>query len=99
MHQTFVVFLKPAGGWEAGKDKHHQVGWDDHSDYIRRLLHSGKMLIDGFFKDDGSRMQVYVATSADEVREWLNNDPWVANGVFEVTALREWEFNLNTWRK
>jgi uncharacterized protein YciI len=44
-------------------------------------------------------MQIYVATSAEEVREWLNNDPWIANGVFEVAAIREWEFNLNTWRK
>lgn len=65
----------------------------EHRAYV--LDNLGLMISAGAMLDDDrtqcGSLYIFQADSADQVREWLRNEPFVANGIYETLAVREIE--------
>lgn len=81
-----------------GFDRHpHQMALRDsirqqHRDYAlanKSQIRLGGAMVD----DDGNQygtMLVFEAESADEVWNWVRNEPFYKAGVYETVAVRKW---------
>src|ERR1700752_163486 len=63
-----------------------------HLAYVQTLLESNKAVIAGSIKDGGTLVGAYIlrTTSADEAKQWVNEDPAVAAGLVEVEMHPWW---------
>ena len=82
-----------------GFDRHpHQMALRDsvraeHREYV--LGNMSNMRMGGaMVDDDGNQygtMLVFEADSADEVWDWIRQEPFYQAGVFETVAVRKWD--------
>lgn len=85
-----------------GFDRHpHQMALRDkvraeHREYV--LGDTSKLKLAGaMLDDDGNQygsLLVFEAENADEVWEWVRNEPFYKAGVFETLAIRRWDLVL-----
>lgn len=70
-----------------------------HREFLAGLAAEGKLLVAGAFaptEDPGAQL-VLVASSADEVRETLAQDPFSREGIVTDVDVREWVPVLGPW--
>ena len=68
-----------------------QPGWDEHAEFIDALIAKGTFVMGGPFADNSGSLSLLEGVSVDEAREIIADDPFVANGVFVLDDLREWD--------
>ena len=67
-----------------------------HREHLRKLQADGKLVASGFLRDsifDGA-MLIFRADSAQQAREYLDDDPFVTNGLIHSLLIREWHPTL-----
>lgn len=85
------VFVRFAAGptWKSGPPE-DQAGWGEHNDFVDDLVDRGLFVMGGPFSDYSGSMTLYEGVSADDVRQLIENDPFVRNGVFVIDDVRDW---------
>ena len=71
----YVIFLHAVEGAKLTKDLH----WA-HTDHIRKLDESGKLVLAGPFIEENIGMIAINAASKDEAREIAESDPFIIHG-------------------
>jgi uncharacterized protein YciI len=90
VRRTRIVAQVSAGPtWQSGPPE-EQPDWDEHATFIDDLTDRGLFVMGGPFSDYSGTLMLFEGLSADEVRETLERDPFVRNGVFVVEDVREW---------
>lgn len=86
-----IVRVRAGPTWrENGGDVREQPGWDEHAAFIDRFIERGVMVLGGPFADSSGSVSVWENVDEDEVRELIADDPFFANGVFELEDVRAW---------
>lgn len=88
MTQTFLVIYRPGPAWIEGRPMAEQP-LKEHGKYMLELYQVGQLHSAGPFTDDSGGAAVLQASDESEVRDLVNRDPAVADGVF-VYELRPW---------
>jgi uncharacterized protein YciI len=61
-----------------------------HRQYLATLRERGQLAASGPFTDDSGALIVYEAASAEEAEQFLQADPFHANGIFLSYVMRPW---------
>ena len=75
--------------WRSGAVD-EQPGWDEHAAYIDDLIERGIFVMGGPFADQSGSLSLLETVTEQEARELIAQDPFVANGVFELEEVRSW---------
>jgi uncharacterized protein YciI len=78
--------------WTSGTPE-EQPGWDEHAAFIDDLVDRGIFVMGGPFADNSGSFSLLENVGEDEARALVLEDPFVANGVFELEDVRAW----NVW--
>jgi uncharacterized protein YciI len=72
-----------------------QEGWDEHARFMDGLAESGFAVLVGPLEGDREVLWVVSASSEDEVRERLREDPWAQNGMLRPLSIEGWTIVLD----
>jgi hypothetical protein len=87
-----VVRWRAGPAWTSGSPE-DQAGWDEHAAFIDDLVERGIFVMGGPYADNSGSHTLLENVTEDEARALVLQDPFVANGVFELDEVRAW----NVW--
>jgi hypothetical protein len=87
----YLVETGRGPGWDDGKRRREQPGWDRHASFMDGLVEARLVVLGGPIGDvDGDQALLVVdARSEEEARKRLAGDPW-ADGVLTLRSIRPW---------
>jgi uncharacterized protein YciI len=92
-----VVRWRAGPAWASGPPE-DQPGWDEHAEYVDDLIERGIFVMGGPFSDYSGSHTLLENVTEDEARELVLQDPFVANGVFELEDVRAWNVYVDELR-
>lgn len=98
MKKLFVIVLRPGPIWEPDANNRQQPFWNQYTIYTDKLFAQGKLLMAGQFADHSGIQLLMRAESVTEIRDWLQVDPFVLNGVCVLESINEWNLFLNVYQ-
>ena len=87
--QRVLVIFRAGPTWESGPPD-DQPGWDAHADWVDALIEKGIFVMGGPLSDHSGSVSLLERLTAEEAKELVLTDPFVANGVFELDSVRAW---------
>lgn len=91
------VLLSTAGPHrDRTKGTREQPYWDDHAQFIDRLVDQGFILMGGPLEDEGGAMLIVRAPTENEVRQTMQDDPWYVHGILRLQSIKRWEIFIDT---
>ncbi|MED4599142.1 YciI family protein [Paenibacillus validus] len=66
---------------------------EEHLDYLKDLSKKDHVFAKGRFSDASGGLVIYKADTLDEVRLFVENDPFIVQGA-RTYEIREWEMKL-----
>ncbi len=97
MESTFIVMSTAGANRNHAKGSREQAYWDEHADFIDRLVDNGFIVLGGPLPDEGGAVLVVRAGSEAEVRETLRTDPWYEHEVLALQSVRRWDIFIDRW--
>jgi uncharacterized protein YciI len=95
MKKTFLAISSAGPNADPLKSTREQPFWDEHVEFIDRLVAEGFILMGGPLVDErGIPHGALIIVNADdenEVREKLKNDPWAERGILKLESVKRWE--------
>jgi uncharacterized protein YciI len=95
MKNTFVVISSAGPKRDPSKGTREQPFWDEHAEFIDRLVAEGFILMGGPLVDEGGSLLIVNAEDENEVREKLKNDPWRDQGILKLESVRRWQIFID----
>jgi hypothetical protein len=90
----FVVLRRCGPQWDPAKTLEEQPGWDAHADFMDELVAGGFVVLGGPLADEQRVVLVVEATSEEEVRATLADDPWDQTHLV-VESVDRWRIRLD----
>jgi uncharacterized protein YciI len=92
---VFVVTMLNGAAYDDRRPRREQQEWDEHAAFMDALVDDGFVVLGGPL-GDGTRVLLVVEgeSEADVVRR-LKNDPWLRDGVLQLTTLEPWTIWLD----
>jgi uncharacterized protein YciI len=97
LESRFIVTSTAGSDRDLAKGSREQAYWDEHADFIDRLVDDGFILLGGPLPDEGGATLIVRANSEAEVRERLGTDPWYEHGILALESIRRWDIFINRW--
>src|SRR5262245_56323546 len=95
MKNTFVTLSSPGPNRDPSKGTREQPLWDEHAAFIDRLVDEDFILMGGPLVDAAEMplgaLLIVKAENENEVREKLENDPWMKHGVLKLESVKRWQ--------
>ncbi|MEM8984168.1 MAG: YciI family protein [Pseudomonadota bacterium] len=82
----FAVEINVGPNWDDAKSPNQQAFFREHSANLKRLRDAGHIVLGARYADIG--LIVFSATSAEEVRAFMADDPAMAAGTFKYDVHR-----------
>ena len=95
MKNTFVVISSAGPNRDVSKGTREQPFWDEHAEFIERLVAEGFILMGGPLVDEGGALLIVNGEDENEVREKLKNDPWRDQGVLKLESIKRWQIFID----
>jgi len=95
MKNTFVVISSAGPNRDLSKDTRKQPFWDEHAEFIDRLVAEGSILMGGPLVDEGGSLLIFNADDENEVREKLKNDLWSEHGILKLETIKRWQIFID----
>ena len=90
-----VVRMEPGSLWDASVGSRGQRLWDEHAAFMDDLFARGLIELAGPLADGSGALVVVRSDSVDQVRGWLEADPWTVHDVLPVRDVQEWTIFLD----
>jgi uncharacterized protein YciI len=90
-----VVRVGPGPAWTSGLPE-EQPGWDDHAAFVDELVDRGVFVMGGPWTGRLGSLSIWEGLTAAEVRDVVQDDPFVLNGVFAVEDVADWTVYVDT---
>jgi uncharacterized protein YciI len=90
-----VVRVGPGPTWKSGPPE-DQTGWDAHAEFIDDLIERGHFILGGPWTNRLGSISIWEGMNAEEVRNVIQDDPFVQNGVFEIEDIADWTVYVDT---
>jgi uncharacterized protein YciI len=95
MKNTFVAISSAGPNRDPSKGTREQPFWDEHAEFIDRLVAEGFILMGGPLVDEGGSLLIVSAENENEVREKLKNDPWRDQGILKLESIKRWQIFID----
>jgi uncharacterized protein YciI len=90
-----VLRVGPGPAWTEGRPE-DQPGWDAHAEFIDGLIDRGVFIMGGPWTSRLGSMSIWEGLDAEQVREVMQDDPFMRNGVFELEDVADWTVYVDT---
>jgi len=91
----FVVIEEQEPGWDPKHEMREQKGWTDHAKFMDALETEHFVVLGGPLKYSKHRVMLIAnASSEQELRRRLADDPWMRTGVLRTLEIYPWEILL-----
>jgi uncharacterized protein YciI len=91
----FAVTEECGPGWDEGRPRREQDGWDAHAAFMDSLVEDGFVVLGGPVGDGARVLLIVDAEDARAVETRLTEDPWITTGILRVAAIEPWEILLD----
>jgi uncharacterized protein YciI len=95
MKNTFVAISSAGPNRDSSKGTREQPFWDEHAEFIDKLVDEGFILMGGPLVDEGGALLIVNAADENEVREKIKNDPWYEQGILKLESIRHWQIFID----
>jgi len=95
MKNTFVAISSAGPHRDLSKGTREQPFWDEHAEFIDRLVAEGFILMGGPLVDEGGALLIVNGEDENEVRQKLKNDPWRAHGILKLESIKRWQIFID----
>jgi len=95
MKSTFLAISSAGPNRDFSKGTREQPLWNEHAAFIDQLVAEGFIFMGGPLVDEGGAMLIVNADDENEVREKLENDPWMKHGVLELVSVKRWQIFID----
>ena len=95
MKNTFVVISSAGPNRDLSKGTREQPFWDEHAEFIDRLVADGLILMGGPLVDEGGSLLIFNAENENEVKEKMKNDPWLVRGILKQESIKRWQIFID----
>ena len=89
VRRLFLVYERHAGPRDWSKGMREQELWDEHARFMDDLVNDGFVVLGGPL-DERDVLLVVAGENEVSIREQFAVDPWLENGMLEITAIRPW---------
>jgi uncharacterized protein len=89
VRRLFLVHEEHGGPWDWSKSLREQELWDEHAAFMDALVEDGFVVLGGPL-DEKDVLLVVDADDEKSVRSRFAADPWIENGMLEITSVRPW---------
>ena len=96
MQQLFVVIRTRGPAWQESRPLESQADWPPHASFMSSLAKEGFVILGGPLEGTSDVLLVVRATTADEVRSRLAQDPWAGNDLLRITRVAPWTLRLGS---
>jgi len=93
--KTFLLTFEHGPNYQAVKNFHDQLNWENHSRFSDKLFLQGIITMYGPLADASKVFVVAIGKSESALRNLFKDDPFIKNGVLTLTHVDEWELHLN----
>jgi hypothetical protein len=93
MRQLFLVSERRGGPWDWSKGLREQELFDEHAEFMDRLVDEGFVVLGGPL-DERDVLLVVESETETTVPARFVPDPWINNGMLTITAIRPWTILL-----
>ena len=94
MKKTFVALVERTDMWDPAKEAQEQTGFADHAGFMAGLEQEGFIAMAGLLAESEDVLFVFLADSAQQVRDRLAQDPWQRSGQARLIRLEEAHFRI-----
>src|SRR5438309_10336587 len=95
MKNTFVMISSAGPNRDLSKGTREQPFWDEHAEFIDRLVAEGFILMGGPLVDEGGSLLIFNAEDENEVKEKMKNDPWFEQGILKRESVKRWQIFID----
>jgi len=95
MKNTFIVISSAGPNRDPSKGTREQPFWDEHAEFIDRLVAEGFIFMGGPLVDDGGSLLIVNAQDDNEVREKLKDDLWLKHGILKQESIKRWQIFID----
>ena len=98
MQQLFAVIRTRGPAWQDSRPLESQADWTPHASFMNALAKEGFVILGGPLEGTSDVLLVIRATSADEIRSRLAEDPWTGTDLLRITRIVPWTLRLGSER-
>ena len=95
---TFAVTRTRGPAWKRGQPMHAQPDWEAHRAFMNALAAEGFVVAGGPLSATNDVLLIINASTPDEVRTRLADDPWVAQSILVIKSILPWDIRLGSLR-
>ena len=95
MKNTFITISSAGLNRDLSKGTREQPFWDEHAQFIDKLLEDGFIFMGGPLVDEGGALLIVNAADENEVKAKLENDPWYTHGILKLESIRRWQIFID----
>lgn len=92
---TFAVTLIHGQDWDTSRPIRQQQAWDHHAAFMDGLVDDGFIIVGGPLGDGSQALHLVQATSEDQIKVRLAEDPWAAMGLLQIGSIQPWALWLD----
>ncbi|MGZ4551500.1 MAG: hypothetical protein ACXVYC_17265 [Blastococcus sp.] len=96
---VYAVTMVSGPGWDAGRPRREQPGWDEHAAFMDRLVADGFVVLGGPIGDGEEVLLAVEAADEAEIADRLGADPWAPTGRLLIGEVRPWTIWLDGRRR
>jgi uncharacterized protein YciI len=94
MRKLFAVIRTRGPAWQDSRPLEGQADWAGHASFMNALAKEGFVILGGPLEGTSDVLLIVRATTPDEVRSRLAEDPWAGKGLLRVSRVAPWTLRL-----
>jgi hypothetical protein len=94
MQKLFAVIRTHGPAWQDSRPLEGQADWAGHALFMNALAKEGFAILGGPLEGTSDVLLIVRATTPDEVRSRLAEDPWAGKGLLRVSRVAPWTLRL-----
>jgi uncharacterized protein YciI len=95
---TFAVTRTRGPGWKRSQPMETQPDWEAHRAFMNGLVAEGYVTLGGPLPGTHDVLLIMNASTPDEIRTRLGDDPWAAQNILVVKSIQPWDVRLGSLR-
>ena len=92
----YAVINRRGDSYERSLPLEQQVDWDAHAILMDRLAEEGFIVLGGPLEGSDEVLLIVRASSPDDIKERLQQDPWHKTGLLRISRILPWTLRLGS---
>jgi hypothetical protein len=92
--RLFAVIRTRGPAWQESRPLEGQPDWPAHAAFMNGLAKEGFVVVGGPLEGTSDTLLIIRATTPDEIRARLAEDPWTTTDLLRVARTAPWQLRL-----